>query len=384
MEYDQNGYVGAVYTQTPDQYGALISVSGNKSPAFYFYDALGSVTEATDDTENLVIQYRYDAFGCRIIDNGDDKIDGFAFVGKQGYYSNLDGKLIYLRARWYDPTIGQFISQDPVTDGDNWYAYVGDNPVNRTDPSGLKKYLCTKTCLPGGARGYFLHTCCDWDKNYGSWYVAFPLNSRGKMQECKDPELFCDDTSPTTRRCGPDISDKLKDVLDRVKQDFDRLSFQTKCSACNKGLLGNLVSGWDITQLNDQNWIELANSKLQCPVSEGCKRTVGIGGKCYDEGVVNYVLFGKAFGLCSKSMKDGDWSADRMTTLIRRWKSYIKFVYPDTTTDALVNAAVEFAKVGYYNRSIDSVPALVPNRQCAKCSKCWDRTFGYHWDYVRN
>ncbi|MCL4471289.1 MAG: RHS repeat-associated core domain-containing protein [Gammaproteobacteria bacterium] len=52
--------------------------------------------------------------------------------------------LIYYRARYYDPTIGRFISRDPagMPDGINQYAYVRNNPVNFTDPLGLyaKRY----------------------------------------------------------------------------------------------------------------------------------------------------------------------------------------------------------------------------------------------------
>jgi RHS repeat-associated protein len=46
--------------------------------------------------------------------------------------------LVYYRARYYDPTIGRFISRDPagMPDGVNRYAYVGNSPTNFTDPSG--------------------------------------------------------------------------------------------------------------------------------------------------------------------------------------------------------------------------------------------------------
>ena len=48
--------------------------------------------------------------------------------------------LLYYRARWYDATLGRFISQDPIgfAGGDiNLYRYVGQNPLNGRDPSGL-------------------------------------------------------------------------------------------------------------------------------------------------------------------------------------------------------------------------------------------------------
>ena len=48
--------------------------------------------------------------------------------------------LYYVRARWYDPTLERFVSEDPIglAGGINPYAYVENDPVNHTDPSGLK------------------------------------------------------------------------------------------------------------------------------------------------------------------------------------------------------------------------------------------------------
>lgn len=52
--------------------------------------------------------------------------------------------LYYVRARWYDPKLARFVSEDPIglAGGINTYAYVGNSPVNATDPSGLNP------CLP--------------------------------------------------------------------------------------------------------------------------------------------------------------------------------------------------------------------------------------------
>lgn len=44
---------------------------------------------------------------------------------------------VYMWNRWQDPSLGRFISEDPVRDGSNWYAYAGGNPINNVDPMGL-------------------------------------------------------------------------------------------------------------------------------------------------------------------------------------------------------------------------------------------------------
>jgi RHS repeat-associated protein len=64
----------------------------------------------------------------------------FGFTGEP---SDANG-LVYLRARYYNPTIGQFPSLDPI-EVPNRYRYADANPVNRTDPSGL--FTNPSTCL---------------------------------------------------------------------------------------------------------------------------------------------------------------------------------------------------------------------------------------------
>ena len=58
--------------------------------------------------------------------------------GYTGQYHDPETGYIYLRARHYDPTTGQFTTQDPlVAITEEPYGYVNGNPVNRSDPSGL-------------------------------------------------------------------------------------------------------------------------------------------------------------------------------------------------------------------------------------------------------
>ena len=78
-----------------------------------------------DNTAN----YTYDAYGNQITDTADS--NPFRYCGE--YYDNETG-FIYLRNRYYDPSIGRFTTEDPVKDGDNWYVYCGNNPVNAIDP----------------------------------------------------------------------------------------------------------------------------------------------------------------------------------------------------------------------------------------------------------
>lgn len=105
---------------------------------YYTQNAHGDVVNLTDETGAVTKSYTYDAFGVeQNIDDADD--NAFRYCGE--YYDSESGT-IYLRARYYDPAIGRFISRDSVTGKNadplslNLYTYCHNNPVYFYDPSG--------------------------------------------------------------------------------------------------------------------------------------------------------------------------------------------------------------------------------------------------------
>jgi RHS repeat-associated protein len=61
-----------------------------------------------------------------------------AAFGHHGSLQDQDTGLQLKGARWYSPGTGRFVSVDPIQDGTNWYAFAGNDPVNQSDPTGLK------------------------------------------------------------------------------------------------------------------------------------------------------------------------------------------------------------------------------------------------------
>ena len=102
----------------------------------------------TDDAGAVVNTYSYDAYG-NLTDWNDVVPNPFRFVGMFGVMDDGNG-LLYMRARYYDPEVGRFISKDPIgfAGGVNLYNYVGGNPVNWIDPQGLVNW---SSVLTGGA-----------------------------------------------------------------------------------------------------------------------------------------------------------------------------------------------------------------------------------------
>jgi RHS repeat-associated protein len=101
---------------------------------WYHHDQIGSTRLITDSTGASQATYTYDPYGGLASSTG-SITNPFRFCGQ---YQDSESGLYYLRARYYDPLNGQFISLDPaVTSTMEPYSYVADSPLNSSDPSGL-------------------------------------------------------------------------------------------------------------------------------------------------------------------------------------------------------------------------------------------------------
>jgi RHS repeat-associated protein len=124
--------------------GVKVETGASAGAYYYARDHLSSIRALTDSSGAIRASYTYDPFGRATKTGGDVDAD-FGFAGM--FWSNEAG-LALTRFRVYDAELGRWLSRDPLVgaelkEGPNLYAYVGNEPVNRVDPSGL----CTGTSL---------------------------------------------------------------------------------------------------------------------------------------------------------------------------------------------------------------------------------------------
>jgi RHS repeat-associated protein len=103
------------------------------TPSYLLADQSGGTRLITSSTGAVTGTYTYSAYGTVA------KHTGTATTALQfdGQYTDAESGLQYLRARYYDPAIGQFLTLDPLVSATGQpYGYASDNPVNLQDPSG--------------------------------------------------------------------------------------------------------------------------------------------------------------------------------------------------------------------------------------------------------
>jgi RHS repeat-associated protein len=124
----------------------LEQVSGSTTLWFH-HDQIGSTRLVTSSTGTSQATYTYDPYGGLASSTG-SITNPFRFCGQ---YQDAESGLYYLRARYLDPSTGQFISTDPrVSETRSPYAYVAGNPLNQIDPLGLDFWGNLQNTVIGG------------------------------------------------------------------------------------------------------------------------------------------------------------------------------------------------------------------------------------------
>ena len=132
-ETNTSGTVVARYSQglnTDEPLGMLRS----GATSYYEVDGLDSVTSLSSAVGAVSQAYTFDSFGKLTASSG-SVTNPFQYTARE---SDSETGLEYYRARYYDPNIGRFLTEDPMgfTGGENFYKYAVNNPINLRDPQG--------------------------------------------------------------------------------------------------------------------------------------------------------------------------------------------------------------------------------------------------------
>lgn len=103
---------------------------------YVYTDPQGTPLAEADANGNITATFDYKPYGSQALGSPSTG------PGYTGHVNDPDTGFVYMQARYYDPSMGRFLSVDPVhpTPGDAFnfgrYAYVNNNPINHTDPTG--------------------------------------------------------------------------------------------------------------------------------------------------------------------------------------------------------------------------------------------------------
>ncbi len=187
-EVDANGVVLARYTQGESVDEPLAELRSSTT-SYYDADGLGSITSLSNTAGALANTYTYDSFGKLTASTG-TIVNPFQYTARD---YDSETTLRYYRARYYDQNVGRFLSEDPIRfrGGSNFYDYVLNNPVLRTDPLGTAPAGTCK-CVGSGGKplagvcfGYICECSCETQPET----AAFTVN--GLRRDCGWREKRC-------------------------------------------------------------------------------------------------------------------------------------------------------------------------------------------------
>ncbi len=164
----------------------LLTMNRAGNVYYYHHNALGSVAAVSNAVGTVLERYEYDAYGKPIIYNNTYTVLGASAIGNTYMFTGREydaetGNYHY-RARAYNPNLGRFLQQDPIGNwGDkgnngNAFGYVGNNPINFTDPNGHRKWWQFWKARGGGSDDGGYNRPISWDVNWLPWNWEICVN----------------------------------------------------------------------------------------------------------------------------------------------------------------------------------------------------------------
>jgi RHS repeat-associated protein len=277
-EYNASNAVQRRYVHGPgtDEPIVWYEGSGISDRRFLTADERGSIVAVTNSSGTAIAINSYDEYGIPAATNlGRFQYTGQTWLPEIGMY--------YYKARIYSPTLGRFMQTDPIgyADGMNWMNYVGSDPVNFTDPTGLDDdgnggivvTGCQGTLIGNSRDGYVCIRNVSF--NLSSYVVMKTLDDLAKAAGSAVRGVIC--------RAISNIGDN-----DRLRLGFDvaaanryGLRFGAGKSIDNKGRIfsdayGQGVGGYAASGAAGLSYVVNASTSLQ-PIVVTDNLSVGFG-----------------------------------------------------------------------------------------------------------
>lgn len=141
MELSKGGAVQKRYIRGNDLVYA--DKGENTEKTYYVTDMHGNVVQLLDESGNVTKTYEYDSFGNEVKPEKKDE-NPYRYCGE---YYDKETEEVYLRARYYEPSVGRFITRDTYTGESDeplslhLYTYCANDGVNAWDPSGHDRVI---------------------------------------------------------------------------------------------------------------------------------------------------------------------------------------------------------------------------------------------------
>jgi RHS repeat-associated protein len=229
-ETNASGGVVARYSQGLNVDEPLAELRSGAT-SYYQADGLGTLTSLSNASGALANTYTYDSFGNVVVSSG-SIVNSFRYTGRE---SDSETGLYYYRARYYDPSIGRFASEDPMrfNGSVNFYESFSNEPTNYTDPLGLKTTVCCRRLHYVMGKIGLAHCYLKISEHGGSPHTyglhredptgkKFPEGAKPIVDDPTDVGGTCKDVSDATPCKEIDLESRYKSVpCPSCGPDFD-------------------------------------------------------------------------------------------------------------------------------------------------------------------